>query len=311
MYSFSVIIPLYNKEEFILRTVQSVLNQSYQNFEIVVVDDGSSDNGVEKLLELKNNKIRIVEQENAGVSAARNRGIKEAKYEYCAFLDADDEWKPNFLGTIVKLIESYPKAKAFCTAYVMQVGDSITRLNFVPFKHKNNDGMISNYFYSRIKGDSLISTSSACVEKNVLIELGGFVVGEKLGEDQDLWIKIALKYEIAFSHNEEAIYNIGLPGSACKVNLPNEEIIYIKTLQFLLKNNKIPQNLITDVQLFIVKELINISRINILNNNAIEGRNIILRIPYKGFFMKKIFWLIASYIPFKVFEKIKSIINNN
>ena len=89
----SVVIPLYNKEKQIKRTLQSVLTQTFQDFEIVIVNDGSTDNSTIEVEKIKDSRIRLIHQENAGVSAARNKGIEEAKYELIAFLDADDEWK--------------------------------------------------------------------------------------------------------------------------------------------------------------------------------------------------------------------------
>ena len=90
---FSIIIPLYNKEKYIVNTIKSVLNQSFSKFEVIVVDDGSSDNGVNAVKKIDDSRIKIITQKNQGVSAARNNGIKNAKYEYIAFLDADDLWK--------------------------------------------------------------------------------------------------------------------------------------------------------------------------------------------------------------------------
>ena len=92
---FSVVIPLYNKELSIINTIQSVLDQTFQNFEIVVVNDGSTDRSVEMVEQFNDPRIRIINKSNGGVSSARNRGIQEAKYELVAFLDADDFWEQN------------------------------------------------------------------------------------------------------------------------------------------------------------------------------------------------------------------------
>src|SRR5574344_1434815 len=99
----SVVIPLYNKERYIERAIRSVLNQSFQDFEIIVVNDGSTDQSVTIVKDINDSRIRIINQKNGGVSSARNKGISEAKYAIVAFLDADDVWKENHLEVIVEL----------------------------------------------------------------------------------------------------------------------------------------------------------------------------------------------------------------
>src|SRR5690606_11857402 len=113
---FSIVIPLYNKEQSVTNTLQSVLNQTYTEFEVVIVNDGSTDNSVEKVEAFNDPRIRLIHQANAGVSAARNKGIEEAKFEWIAFLDADDLWMENHLSTLRNMIETYPEYKAFCNS---------------------------------------------------------------------------------------------------------------------------------------------------------------------------------------------------
>ena len=119
----SVVIPLYNKKESVAHTLKCVLMQTYQDFEVVVVDDGSTDGSAEIVEGVDDGRIRLIRQENGGVSAARNRGIKEAKREYVAFLDADDEWKPEHLQTLVGLMEKYPQCGAYSTNYEFKQGE--------------------------------------------------------------------------------------------------------------------------------------------------------------------------------------------
>lgn len=117
----SVVIPLYNKAHTIVKTVDTVFAQTYQNFEIVIVDDGSTDNGVQIICDnFNDSRIRIVRQKNSGVSAARNRGVDEAKGEYVAFLDGDDEWHPNYLETMLDLTNQYPSAGLFLCGGLVQ-----------------------------------------------------------------------------------------------------------------------------------------------------------------------------------------------
>ena len=106
----SVVIPLYNKERYIARAIQSALGQTYGDFELIVVDDGSTDGSVDIVSQFADTRLRLINQANAGVGAARNRGIKDAKYELITFLDADDEWMPDFLETVLELREEFPEA---------------------------------------------------------------------------------------------------------------------------------------------------------------------------------------------------------
>ena len=106
---FSIVIPLYNKELSISNTIQSVLDQTFQNFEIVIVNDGSTDNSVKEVEEFDDKRIRLIHQKNQGVSAARNRGIEEAKYEWVAFLDADDLWMKEHLEEYAKVVIENPQ----------------------------------------------------------------------------------------------------------------------------------------------------------------------------------------------------------
>ncbi|NIA10441.1 MAG: glycosyltransferase, partial [Nitrospiraceae bacterium] len=119
MPKVSAVIPLYNKAPYIQRALRSVLAQIFQDFEIIVIDDGSTDDGAQIVKSIPDKRIRLIQQENAGVSAARNRGIKEAKGDLIAFLDADDAWKSEFLETILRLKKKFPEAGAYATAYEM------------------------------------------------------------------------------------------------------------------------------------------------------------------------------------------------
>src|SRR5690606_15574762 len=115
---FSVIIPLYNKELSVTETLRSVLNQTFTDFEIVIVNDGSTDNSLEIVSKIKDPRITLVNKENGGVSSARNRGIQVAKRDWIVFLDGDDIWFPNHLETLAEMIGRFSLDKVFCTAYI-------------------------------------------------------------------------------------------------------------------------------------------------------------------------------------------------
>jgi glycosyltransferase involved in cell wall biosynthesis len=204
----SVVIPLYNKENEIANTLQSVLRQSYQNFEIVIVDDGSTDESVEVVAQLKDDRIRLITQTNQGVSAVRNRGIHEAKYKYIAFLDADDEWAPDYLATQIQLIQKFPECGVFACAYEFHEEDgSIKNLILNKITFKETQGILSNYFEVAACSHPPLWTSAIVVEKEAILSVGGFPLGVDLGEDLLTWAKLAVRYRIAYDITPLAYYN--------------------------------------------------------------------------------------------------------
>lgn len=205
----SVVIPLYNKEHSIRHTLEAVLEQTYQNFEIVVVNDGSTDNSVSEVEKVNDQRIRIITQENAGVSAARNRGIEEAKYDLIAFLDADDEWKPTYLETQMALVEKYPECNVFATNYEFRDTEGNVRptiLQRLPFN--GEDGVLTNYFEVASHSHPPMWTSAIMVRKTAIQEVGGFPVGIAAGEDLLTWAQLATRNEIAYSKKPLAAFII-------------------------------------------------------------------------------------------------------
>ena len=203
----SVIIPLYNKETGIATALRSVLAQSFQDFEVVVVDDGSTDGSAAVVKTFNDPRIRLIQQKNAGVSAARNRGIEEAKGEYVAFLDADDEWTPGFLEEIRTLQEAYPECKAQATNYIFNSNGvkSPTILRKIPFKGER--GILTNYFEVASCSHPPVCSISVCIERKLLQGIGGFPVGVKSGEDLLTWARITVRTKLAYSLKALAQYN--------------------------------------------------------------------------------------------------------
>ncbi|WP_368570870.1 glycosyltransferase family 2 protein [Acinetobacter haemolyticus] len=199
---FSVVIPLYNKELSIQNTILSVLNQSYQNFEIVVINDGSTDSSVDAVKSINDERVRLIHQENQGVSAARNRGIKEASYEWIAFLDGDDLWECNHLEEIVKMMKVFPENKVYVTSFEFSDKRKM-------FKHERKSPIfkIENYFKEAIK-ENLLWTSIVVVHAQCFLDVGGFNINLNRGEDLDLWARLARRYSIVKSTKITAIYNI-------------------------------------------------------------------------------------------------------
>lgn len=207
MASFSVVIPLYNKEKTIERAIRSVLNQTVQDFEIVVVNDGSTDGGPQVVEGIRDTRIRLIQQENQGVSAARNRGIAEARSDLIAFLDADDEWKPEFLETIMGLRSNFPQANVFATSYIFCDGNGIHSAPGINgITNHPWEGILENYFDIAAKSDPPLCSSAVAVTKTAITLIGGFPVVVRNGEDLLTWAKLAIRYQIAYSTLPSAVF---------------------------------------------------------------------------------------------------------
>ncbi|MEE0922372.1 MAG: glycosyltransferase family A protein [Paludibacteraceae bacterium] len=213
---FSVIIPLYNKAPYIRKALESVLAQTYTDYELIIVDDGSTDGSAEIaeafLQELPASRLsplafRLLKQKNAGVSAARNNGFSVSSAEYLAFLDADDWWEPTYLERMAQLITDYPDAGLYACNYVYyKPGKTHVALN-IP------TGYI-NYPKAYYESNAMpVWTGAAMIPRKVYDEMGGFLLGIKLGEDFLLWSKIALRYPVAFLNEPLAWYNNDVPAT--------------------------------------------------------------------------------------------------
>lgn len=205
----SIVIPLYNKSKSIEHTLQSILNQTYSDFEVIIVDDGSTDNSIEIVSSIKDPRIKFFKQKNQGVSAARNSGVEKASCDLVAFLDADDEWDSDYLETQVNLIHTYPEASVFGTNYRFK--DSDGNISNTILKHINWDntsGILTNYFEVASFSHVPVWSSAVVIRKEALLCIGGFPVGIKSGEDLLTWARLAVKYKIAYHVEPKATYNL-------------------------------------------------------------------------------------------------------
>jgi glycosyltransferase involved in cell wall biosynthesis/SAM-dependent methyltransferase len=215
---FSVVIPLYNKEQTIERAIRSVLNQTVRDFEIVVVNDGSTDGSPRVVRTMPDRRIRMVHQENQGVSAARNRGIAEARSELVAFLDADDEWRPRFLETVTRLVRDFPEAAVFATAYLFcGEGRCTWAPRFKGIPGGRWEGILTDYFAVAARSDPPVWSSAVAIRKGAIAHVGGFPVGVTSGEDLLTWAKLAVHYKIAFSKVPLSLFHLGSTGPAASL----------------------------------------------------------------------------------------------
>ncbi len=200
-HSYSVVIPLFNKENTIDRTIDSILTQDY-DIEIIVVNDGSTDKGPEIVEARNDSRIKLIHQTNQGISAARNNGIKHASNELIGLLDADDEYLPNFFDLINEMVEKYPSAGAYTTAFRYVFSDR----SYDSTHPKIKRPFVGVLDYFRLAGrDKYFCASSIVLRKSAITEIGGFHPW-KYGEDVDAWGRLALKYPIAHRTDVGANY---------------------------------------------------------------------------------------------------------
>ena len=204
----SVVIPLYNKEKDVRRAIASAFAQTYPPAEIIVVDDGSTDRGADVVESLGDAHIRLERQPNAGVSAARNRGIAMASSELIAFLDADDEWMPDHLETIVHLCRTFPECQVFATSYMLRF-DSHKHERLPIFRgipYEPWEGVLEDYFGLAASSDPPLWSSAVAATRTALQTIDGFPIGIPQGEDLLTWARLAMRYKVAFCSKPSAVF---------------------------------------------------------------------------------------------------------
>ncbi|MDA7088506.1 glycosyltransferase family 2 protein [Pseudomonas sp. SA3-5] len=202
---FSVVIPLYNKDSHIVSTLNSVVEQTFTDFEIIIVDDGSTDTSLQQARSVSDQRIKIVEQGNQGVSVARNRGVQEAEGDYIAFLDADDHWYPWHLEELNCLIDSYPGRGVYSVAHEIWRGGK--KYHPAQFCSLGFTGVVEEFFEAFSKSLALVNSTTACLPRDLLIRMGGFPEGIKKGEDVYIWIKASIEKSLVYSDRVCARYN--------------------------------------------------------------------------------------------------------
>lgn len=200
----SIIIPLYNKADTILRTLRSIAAQTYRNFEVIVVDDGSKDDGASLARSFDEiAMIRVVSQKNAGPAAARNHGASLARGEFIVFMDADDEYHREFLQESAELIEAYPGCPAYCTGFDFE--RNAKDLTALDQGAKVERGLISLFRDKIGIHDFVICTE--VIRKSAFDREGGFVVGHHHFEDFELTLKLASRGDFAWSSRKLFLYH--------------------------------------------------------------------------------------------------------
>lgn len=296
MAFLSVVIPLYNKENFIKDTVESVFNQTYSDFELLVIDDCSTDNSYKIVSQIVDPRLSIISHKtNKGLSASRNTGIKNSTSNYIAFLDADDLWKPHFLEEIVHLIKTFPKASLFATNYEEIIDKKVIVVtNNGAEKIENKQILVDNYFTLSLK-QPLYNQSSFCVKKEIFEKIGFYNEKITFGEDVDFNIRAHMNFKLAYSNCSLSQYNTISENQITQSNLSSKILT-----DFDYYEKEYP----SDISL---KKFLDFQRYTKAKMYKMEGNSAKYRQLKKGISLLNLNWkqVILLYLPTYFLHKIK------
>lgn len=290
----SVVIPLYNKEHYILKAVQSVLSQTISDFELIIVNDGSTDNSTDVVNSISDSRIRLLNQKNSGVSVARNNGISAASADIVAFLDADDEWMPDFLETILHLNSEFPEAGVYGTGYAVFSSGERIRENL--WKPKSENRIIPSYFKDSVDaGFPLFITSSYAAKKDALMQIGGYQTDFRAGQDHDLFSRLALYNKVAYSPRIASKYNAGAENNVDVVKY----VLEVPLERYLFRNS-LNESMHGDLPRYLDFWRVKTGGRNIYSGHRKEGREQLRKVTSSSLRTKKMLFIFASYVPFNL-----------
>lgn len=267
---FSIVIPVYNGENHVHLSVESVLAQSFEDFETVVVNDGSQDGTANIVRALaskdKKGRVRLVERENGGVAAARNTGILESRGDYVCFLDSDDQWLPEHLAALSEAIEKYPQEVFFSTlSQTRLVNGQIKRLD----KGMPEDiFVIEDYFDYELSQKPTVSkfTSTICLKRSFFDEQGLFAEGVKISEDEDMWYRAAAYHDFVVNPKVTVQRNRDLSEATRRPANPETDP-FVARKAALLADKRISEDKRRSIELLIERHEIRLIRSMIKNGH--------------------------------------------
>ena len=303
---FSIVMPAYNAEKSINHAINSVLNQHYTDFELIIIDDGSQDDTRNLVMRYADKRIRYIYQENAGVSAARNRGILSATRDFICFLDADDEWMDDHLTELFHLISEFPKCGMYTTGYDIRLGDGkIIHKSHQILKNVLQEHIMSeNGFEFLMTYGYFLNTNTVCCRREVFNKVGLFAVGIKNGEDDDMWFRVFTYYPIAITKKATTIYD----RSNCVATAHRGEVfepVFLSRVAEILKSDEVPCFRKESLLLWIEQNKLSRARKYILLANKRNAKELLREIDYKKVNKKKyLLTVLCLFIPSKLIRKI-------
>ena len=255
--NISVVIPSYNRKDFLKRSIDSAINQTKKPLEIIVVDDGSTD-GTETMIKSDYDFVKFIKQKNKGVSAARNIGIKVSIGEWICFLDSDDEWKKDKLEKQINAMKSNPGYKFIHT-------NEIWIKNGLKINQKKKHKKYGGHIFDKCLDMCRISPSSVMIDKTVFDEVGNFNENLFVCEDYELWLRICDKYRVFFI-DEPLIIKYGGHQGQLSYSIESIENQRIKALEYLISGNLNRKNKRHAIQMLL-------SKLNIYLQGLVKRKN--------------------------------------
>jgi glycosyltransferase involved in cell wall biosynthesis len=295
MVDVSVVIPLYNKARYIRDTLHSVVNQSFRDIEIIVVDDGSTDGGDAVVEGVGDDRIRLIRQSNSGVSVARNTGINSARGGYVFFLDADDLWHKDHVQRMYTYLSASSEPMMICSAFIRSSNPMLAMNKMVD--HLDDTNVVISDLATEWLSGNIFITSSVAVAKPILDRVKPcFVPGLSNGEDMDLWFRLADEVDCLFFKCPSVVYATDSDGSLSRsesnILLPP----YISLLEQRLRGGLVSRNM-SSVGVFVGHAYLSLAR----NLAAHSSRRLALGALSKAFpydHQSKRFWFTLLLIAF-------------
>ena len=295
---FSVIIPAYNAGAFIKKSIESVLAQTVEGFEIIVVDDGSEDNTGDIVKSINDCRVRYMRQLNGGVSSARNTGILNANGEYICFLDADDVWERNHLEVITRLSEKFPECSVYLTGYKIRLHNGKTVTKGCPdaaidMQSDNVFKQIWNYGY-------FLNTNSIACKKSVFDKVGLFEAGVKNKEDDDMWYRLFCYFSAAITKEPTSIY-IRENSRATASKVVVEDWIFLNRVKDIMASSEVSEEKKYYLNRLLEQKKLSAVRMSILNKDKKKAWKKIRKLNVKLLRPKKyIQTVIALLLPSEI-----------
>ncbi|MFC0779303.1 glycosyltransferase family 2 protein [Flavobacterium sp. HJSW_4] len=236
MAFFSVVIPLYNKADHIENTIKSIFDQTFIDYEIIIINDGSTDASEATVRRFNDNRIQIFNQKNQGASVARNLGIEKSSGRFIAFLDADDYWFPNHLEELHKLIVDFPNCGLYCSRHKIRISKKHFQIPHYDGIEKSFRGIVPDYFFSN-KPFRITWTSSLAVSKEILENIGEFTPAITNGQDLELWTKIGIRFPVAITNKTTAVYDYDVDNSLTKQKINSRILMDFEQFKIFEKEN--------------------------------------------------------------------------